>query len=301
VSSQRSAYLGLAATVLFWGASFVATKIALRELTPAAVVATRFGIGLLVLMALGGRSWHPPAVKDLPGLAVLGLLGIALHQWLQATGLQTAPANTTAWIVATIPIFVALLGWTVLKERLGWQRSLGIALGAAGVWLVVENGQGAAHSGLFNLTWGEGLILLSSLNWAVFTILSKRLMGRLGREGTGRQPMSPVGMITSVMALGWLLCLPWLAADGGWRGLLALSWAGWAAVGFLGIACSGLAYLFWYRALEVIDATQAGAFLYAEPLVTSLLALPLLGEGMSLAGIAGAAAILVGVGWVNRR
>jgi drug/metabolite transporter (DMT)-like permease len=51
----------------------------------------------------------------------------------------------------------------------------------------------------------------------------------------------------------------------------------------------------------VIDATQAGAFLYAEPLVTSLLALPLLGEGMSLAGIAGAAAILVGVGWVNRR
>jgi drug/metabolite transporter (DMT)-like permease len=157
------------------------------------------------------------------------------------------------------------------------------------------------HTGLAAMSLGEGLILLSSLNWAVFTILSKRLMERPSADELGRLAMSPVGMMISVMALGWLLCLPWLAADGGWRGLLSLSWTGWGALAFLGVACSGLAYLFWYRGLEVIDATQVGAFLYAEPLVTSILALPLLGEGMNLAGLAGAAAILLGVGWVNRR
>ena len=69
---------------------------------------------------------------------------------------------------------------------------------------------------------------------------------------------------------------------------------------FLGVGCSGLAYLFWYDTLDRIDATQAGVFLYFGPLVTALLAWPMLGEAISGPMVAGGAAILVGVWMVNR-
>jgi drug/metabolite transporter (DMT)-like permease len=69
---------------------------------------------------------------------------------------------------------------------------------------------------------------------------------------------------------------------------------------FLGIACSGLAYLFWYDALDVIDATQAGVFLYFGPLVTATLAWPILGETITVGAAIGGLAILIGVWLVER-
>ena len=64
---------------------------------------------------------------------------------------------------------------------------------------------------------------------------------------------------------------------------------------FLGVAASGLAYLFWYGALGVVDATEAGAFLYLEPLVTAVVAGPVLGERTTLVTALGGIAILLGV------
>ena len=298
--SRRWAYAGLGLAVIFWGASFVAAKIALRELTPAALTCARFGIGLLVLLGtvLLRRDFRPVPRRDLPPLFLLGLIGVALHQWLQATGLQTAAASVSSWIVTTIPIFVALLGWIFLGERLGPWRALGIGIAGLGT-LVVASGGGLAGwvSGQVG-TVGDALMAVSALNWAVFTVLSKRVLTGNGEEA-GKQA-SPLTKTLIMMAFGWLATLPWVALDGGWRALGSLSGAGWAALLFLGVACSGLAYLFWYDALQVVDATQVGAFLYLEPLVTSLLALPLLGEPLTAALGLGGATILIGVWMVHR-
>jgi drug/metabolite transporter (DMT)-like permease len=107
-------------------------------------------------------------------------------------------------------------------------------------------------------------------------------------------------MMLYVMGFGWAFSLLWLGATGGAEAILHLSVDGWWAMAFLGIGCSGLAYLFWYDALDRIDATQAGVFLYFGPLVTALLAWPMLGEAISGPMLAGGAAILVGVWMVNR-
>jgi drug/metabolite transporter (DMT)-like permease len=297
--SRRWAYAGLGLAVIFWGASFVAAKIALRELTPAALTCARFGIGLLVLLATAWlrRDFRPVARRDLPLLFLLGLIGVALHQWLQATGLQTAAASVSSWIVATIPIFVALLGWVFLRERLGPWRALGIGLAGAGTVAVASGGRLIGLISGQVGTVGDALMAVSALNWAVFTVLSKRVLTSDGKTG---QEASPLSKTLVMMAFGWLATLPWAALDGGWRGLGSLSIGGWAALLFLGVACSGLAYLFWYDALQVVDATQVGAFLYLEPLVTSLLALPLLGEPLTAALGLGGATILIGVWMVNR-
>ncbi|OGO18925.1 MAG: hypothetical protein A2Z14_05215 [Chloroflexi bacterium RBG_16_48_8] len=114
----------------------------------------------------------------------------------------------------------------------------------------------------------------------------------------GAQP--PLVSMMVVLAFGWIFSLFWFAFGGSVSDFAHLKGDGLWAILFLGIACSGLAYIFWYQALSVIDATQAGVFLYFEPIVTVLLAWPILGEKMSLGGIIGGMGILLRVWAVNR-
>ena len=134
-NTQRSAILKALFSVTVWGASFVATKVALVDAAPITVVWLRFAMGVVILglvVKLRGQFAFPKG-KDWGYFALLGFLGITFHQWLQSTGLVTAQATTTGWIVASTPIFMALLGFIVLKERLTWQQTLGIILATVGV------------------------------------------------------------------------------------------------------------------------------------------------------------------------
>ena len=83
--------------VIIWGGTFIATKIALREVSPVTIIWMRFGIGMLILgMAVSvRRQFALPSKNDLAYFALLGFIGVTFHQWLQATGLQTARATTT--------------------------------------------------------------------------------------------------------------------------------------------------------------------------------------------------------------
>ncbi len=127
-------YLKATFTVLVWGASFIATKVALRDLPPGGVIWIRFGVGALVLAAYTAHRGE--SVRISPGMfgvyAFMGFLGIAFHQWLQVNGLVTARASTTAWTMTTIPVFIALLSRLFLKETLGLPRVIGIVIAASG-------------------------------------------------------------------------------------------------------------------------------------------------------------------------
>lgn len=287
------AYLGVLFAVVVWGASFVATKVALTYVAPVTVVWLRFAMGVLILgvFVLARKQFALPQRKDLAYFALLGFLGITFHQWLQSTGLLTAQATTTAWIVATTPIFMALLGLLILKEKLGWLKWAGIFLAAFGVLLVVSQGDLASLlEGSFG-TPGDLLILISALNWAVFSVLSRR----------GLQTQPAARMMLYVMGFGWLFTSFLFFSGPGLSDIANLTSDGWVSVTFLGIACSGLAYIFWYSALQRLPAAQVGAFLYIEPLVTMLLAAVLINEPLLWASILGGAIILLGVWLVNRR
>jgi drug/metabolite transporter (DMT)-like permease len=279
--------------VIVWGASFVATKISLRYISAVTVVWLRFAIGFTILGAAVylREQFAFPTRKELFYFATLGLLGITFHQWLQSTGLITAQATTTAWIVATTPIFMALLGWLLLNEKLGWVNWGGIVIAAVGVLLVVSRGDLAAFStGKFG-TPGDFLILISAPNWAVFSVLSRR----------GLQDHPAARMMFYVMGFGWLFTTVLLVAGPGLGEIGDLALQGWLGVGFLGIFCSGLAYIAWYDALKVIPAAQVGAFLYFEPLVTVIVAALVLGEPLLWVSLSGGGIILAGVWLVNRR
>lgn len=278
--------------VTVWGASFVATKISLQYLAPGAVVWLRFTMGVAILglatFLSGQFSW--PQGRDWGYFAVLGFLGITFHQWLQSTGLLTAQATTTAWIVASTPIFIALLGWVILAERLAWYQVAGIALATFGVLLVVTKGSlSSLASGKFG-TPGDFLVMISAVNWAVFSTLS--------RPGLKKHPAT--FMMFYVMGFGWLFTSILFLSGIGLRQIITVPWDGWVAIGFLGIFCSGIAYFFWYDALKVLPVAQTGAFLYFEPIVTVVVAALVIREAILLATLVGGIIILVGVWLVNR-
>ena len=284
--------LKAAFAVVAWGASFVATKIALRELTPIALVWARFALGILVLGIFVGarRQFRRVERRDLAYFLLLGFLGITLHQWLQSNGLVTSQATTTGWIVATTPLFIALLGRVFLRERLGGKGYVGILMAAFGVLLVVARGSpGTIVVGRLG-TKGDALIMISAVNWAVFSVLSRR--------GLKRHPAAL--MMFYVMLLGWALTSALFGIESGFRGVGPLSGLGTAALLFLGLVCSGVAYVFWYDALERIPASRVGVFLYLEPLVTVAVAACALGEVVRLGTMLGGAIILFGIWLVNR-
>ena len=291
--SIQLAYFEVLFAVAVWGASFIATKLALRDVSPVTVVWLRFTMGVVILglAVIARRQFALPPTSDLAYFALLGLVGITFHQWLQSTALQTSQASTTAWIVATTPIFIALLAWSFLQERLGWWRAFGIGLAAFGVLVVVSRGDFSAFTaGRFGAP-GDVLILASALNWAVFSVLSRR----------GLQSHPAARMMFYVMTLGWLFTSVLFFSGPGMKEISQLSPAGWLGVGFLGIACSGLAYIFWYDALQTLPAFQVGTFLYFEPLVAVVVAAIILQEPLILASLLGGVIILVGVWLVNRR
>lgn len=293
-SPKTITYLEALFAVVVWGANFVATKDVVAEISPVTIIWLRFGMGFIILgaaVALRGQ-FSLPGRGELAYLALLGFLGITFHQWLQATGLITAAATTTAWIVATIPVFTAVLGWLVLRERLGWLAIFGIGLAACGVLLIVSQGDlSALAAGSFG-TPGDFLILVSALNWAVFSILSRR--------GLASQPAAR--MMFYVMLFGWLFTSLWLFGFGpGLSEIPQLSTRGWGNILVLGIFGSGLAYIAWFDALREIPASRLSAFIYIEPLVTVVVAALWIGEAITAASLLGGAIIILGVVLVNRR
>jgi drug/metabolite transporter (DMT)-like permease len=108
-------------------------------------------------------------------------------------------------------------------------------------------------------------------------------------------------MMFFVMLLGWLFISIWIFGFGpGLSEIGHLDGRGWAALLGLGILGSGLAYIAYYDALQVLPASQLGVFLNIEPLVTTLLAAPLLGEPITIIVLIGGAIIILGIYLVNR-
>jgi drug/metabolite transporter (DMT)-like permease len=292
MSAETASRIKALAAALVWGASFVAIKAAVREVQPVTLIVLRFGFGVVILALAVWRAHVFKWVgwRDFAPLALLGVLAIAIHQGLQATGLLFTTASSMAWLVALQPIFTALLAWLFLSESFGATKIVGLVIACIGAIAVVTKGVPSPDTLRLPSTLGDLLALASALNWAIFSVASKPMLRRL----------PPTLMLAYVMFIGWALMLPFFAAMQGWNEIGNLTLDGWIAIAFLGIACSGIAYIFWYDALAQIDASQVAAFIYIEPLVTVVVAGILLGEAVTPVSFLGGLTILLGVYLVNR-
>ena len=268
--------------IVFWGISFVATKAALREVSPVTLIFCRFAIGALVLLAL---------VRELPPrhawkqLALMGFIGVFVHQMLQAYGLTLTSATNSGWLIGLTPLWSAMLAAIVLRERFGAWKIVGLVGGFAGALLVVTRGDFSARVLGRPSTIGDLLIFISTINWAIYSVVGHPTIRKLG----------PRRATAGAMLFGAAMLTPFFIAQRGWRELPQFSPAGWGAMLFLAICCSALGYLFWYGALEQVEVSRVAVLLYLEPLVTFAAAALLLGERVSGVVIAGGLLVLASV------
>lgn len=281
------ARLGVLAAVVLWGISFVATKAALREVSPVTLIFTRFalGVGVLLLILKLRREPLIPPRDTWPMLAVMGFVGIFVHQMVQAHGLTLTTAVRTGWLIGLTPIWSAVLAAVFLGESFGPRKLVGLLLGLVGALLVITRGELSSRVLALPATRGDLLILASTVNWAIYSILGRDTLKRLGSTRA----------IGAAMFLGWAMLIPFFVSAAGWQEYRGLSSTTVIAIVFLGVGCSGLGYLFWYAALERLETSQVAAFLYLEPLVTLMAAVALLGESVAVSTILGGVLVLVGV------
>jgi drug/metabolite transporter (DMT)-like permease len=273
--------------VVLWGISFVATKAALREVSPVTLIFSRFALGVAVLVLILKLRREPliPPRDTWLMLALMGFVGIFVHQMVQVHGLTLTTAVRTGWLIGLTPIWSAVLAGVFLREGFGLRKVFGLSIGLVGALLVITRGELSSQVLALPATRGDLLILASTVNWAIYSILGRDTLKRLGSTRA----------ITAAMFLGWAMLIPFFVSAAGWQEYRAMSATTVIAILFLGIGCSGLGYLFWYAALERLDTSQVAAFLYLEPLVTLIAAVALLGEPVAVTTIAGGLLVLAGV------
>jgi len=290
---RAGALLLAAPAVLMWGLSFIAVKMALHSVSPFGLVAVRAVLGAallgVVLPFLPAASPVPRRKGDFARLAILSVQGLPLQVGLQAYALTLTSAVHAGWLIALIPVFTALLSALFLGERFPLPKVLGTGLGFAGALLVIGGVKGAAALGLPSGR-GDLLILLSALNWALYTLQARTLLRR----------MAPLALTVRVVLGGAAIVTAAYLLLGTPSELAGVTAAGWAALVFLGAGCTGAAYLLWSAALSRLEPGTLTSVQYVQPLVTAVAAAAWLGEPAGGTALVGGGLVLVGVVLVQR-
>jgi drug/metabolite transporter (DMT)-like permease len=280
-SARTSALLALVAAAAIWGSTFVVTKILLDEAGPFFIAAARFAIALAVLwLLLAWRGRERAAVCFRPAFIALGLLGVAGNFGLQNLGLAYTSAADAALIIALTPVAIAALAALFLGERFARRQLIGITVSIFGIVLIT--GAGGKASGAAVL--GDLLIAASTLSWAGYTLLGKRLASR----------HTAATITTAGIGWGVAFLLPLAVVEAVVVSPPKLSLLGVAALAYLGIAASAATFLLWNYALNAVGASVAGTSLNLIPVFGLVFAL-LAGDSVSLLQLGGGAAVGFGV------
>lgn len=271
--------LAAALTTLIWSSAFAAVTHGLRAFSPAELALLRSGIASLLLAApvALGLIRLPPR-RDWPAIALLGLLGISVYQLTLGYAMTHIGAGTAAVIIALTPGVTSTLAALRLGESLSARMLAGLAVAFAGVVLVtLGSGRELRFEPL------ALLMLVCVLVTSIYFVWQKPLLART----------TPLGFTTASIFAGTLGLLPFgLHLP---EKLLLAPLPQIASAAYLGVAPTVLGYLAWNWALSRAPASTVSSFLYAQPLLASLIAWVWLGQTLGALVIAGGVLAIGGV------
>lgn len=280
----------LLATVVVWGATFVATKICLAYLTPAEVFGLRLLLALptlytlIVIRGITLSFTSSERRKLLLGSAVL-----TLHFLIQITGLQYTSATNTGWIISVTPLVIVIFSHFFLKERVRANDIIGVTIATAGILLLMSRGDFSSLGWLAST--GDWLVLASAHTWAIYTVLSRNIS----------RSHNAVAVAFAFLLPATILMTVYMAFTSDWSRFAQLPVEPVIALVFLGVIAMALANWWWQKGVASIGSAKAGMFLYVEPLATTLLAVPLLHESFGVFTAIGGFLVVCGVYWSQRR
>ncbi len=265
-----------------WGSSFLFMRLAVGDFGPVATAAVRVGIAALFLLPL--LLWRGQGAQlrqHAWPLLVVGLLNSGLPFALYAFALMSVSTGLSAILNATTPMFGALVAWLWLGERLSRWRLAGLALGLAGVTVLAWDQASFKATGSLAGVWAVLACLGACLSYGLAASYTRRHLAEVPPQvtATGSQIGACAGLLLPA-AWTWPAQTP--------------SPTAWAAVLAVGVLCTGVAYLLFYRVVQRAGPVRALTVTYLIPLFAVLYGVLLLGERITLAMVAGGAVILLG-------
>jgi len=287
--SKTFRYLLILLAVIFWGTSFVATKNLLAELDPVTIIALRLLLAtvLLLTIAIITKRRFTINLKNHGRIFILACIAV-FHLWIQITGLKYTTASNTGWIIGTAPIFMALLAIIFFKEKISLVQGVGIIIAMFGLLLLFGKGDITNIDLIQNK--GDLLVLASAFTWGVYSMVNKKIT----------LSYSPLMTILYLFIMMSIIIVPVNLNNEVIESVMHLSTMGWISVLFLGLFCSGIAYVIWAYSLRDLESAKVGAFLYFEPLITVAAAWILLQESVTLLMLLSGIIITIGVILVNK-
>jgi len=274
-----------------YGASVVAVRVAVADVSPLALALLRFGQGTVILViALLVTAPHLLKVnmRDLPFLALLGVIFFALFPLSFNAALQFTEASRGSVLLATMPVWSVVLAPLFAPEHLSRRQLGGVVMTVAGVFLSVAPSVLASGGGSRALI-GDGLLVVTAFLGALYGVLSKRAL----------KVYSAATVTTYAMACGVVALTPVALVQKSFGGMrLTSEVIAWVV--FLGVFGGALAFLLWTIALSRLSPTAVTVYVNVNPIVATLLAVALLDERVGLLFVAGFAAVTAGVYLVNR-
>lgn len=267
-----------------WGASFLFMRVSANDFGAMPLVEVRLGLGSLVLLPFLWRARRQFAEPRLWGkIAVIGAINSAIPFMLFAWAAQRAPAGVGAIANAMTVLFTALVGFLFFGEKIGTKRAIALFTGFAGV-VVLASGKTAG----------------ASIGWAVAAGCTAAFLYGIGinlvrRHLTG---LPPAAVASATLGTSTLLTLPFAIAN--WP-QHAIPLKSWLSAGMLGVVCTGIAFVMYYRLIARIGASRASTVTYLIPVFGVAWAWLLLDEALTWTMAVSAALILGSVAMSQQR
>jgi drug/metabolite transporter (DMT)-like permease len=265
---------------VLWGGAYLFTRAAVPAFGPAPLVMLRFAIAALILLPILARRGKLSQLRQHPReLLIVALPFTALPFLLLSWSALHIGAGLLAVLNATAPMFAGLVAHFVYKDRLGASRAAGLAIGLAGVGLLVSGGNLALKTADGALALAA--VLFVAITWSVGANYTRRHLG-------GVDPMVTTAgsLALAALALAPLAWATWPAQAPGARA--------WAEIGFLGVASSGLGMLMYFRLLARIGPVRAMSVTFLSPVVAMVSGALYLGEAITPTMVGGTAVVLFG-------
>ena len=290
--------LMMAVCVIFWAFAFPLIKIGLEELSFINLTIMRFFIVvivILVILLLQYKRFSKIHKKDILPIFLLGFFGVIVYHLGLNYGERLISPGTASLIIATIPIFIVILARVFLKEKIGMKKLIGITIAICGVILISLWGtlEATKESIIEPINQMEYIyapiaVLIAAIMGAIYTIAGKKLLERY----------SGFSLTIYAMLFGSIGLIPFLNKSLIYE-LSNLSSTGWFAIIFLGIFSTIIGYGIWYIALEMKSASEISIYLYAIPVITTIISYIWLGYHITGYYFLGGSLIILGLIFVN--
>jgi drug/metabolite transporter (DMT)-like permease len=286
---KTKAVFALSLVCFLWGTTWLASKEGIRYMPPLQLSAIRQIIaGTCYVVFFLYKGARLPKGKEWGPVIVLSILTFALSNGLSTWGIKYISAGLGAIIGAIFPLWLVVIGLFSVRAKIPVKAIIGLVLGFGGVCIIFYE---HLHDFLnADFRFGIFLSLIATWTWAFGTLYTKK-------HATGFNPYFSLGlqMLISGIALYSFTGINHTALP-----LAQIPWRSWAAIGYLVIFGSIIAFISYLYALQNLPTEQASIYAYINPIVAVLLGWIIFHESLTVFIAAGGLVTLLGVYLVNK-